>query len=131
MQAHKTIDMRKNYIITLMAVSLMTSCYYDKENELYGTSTCVSTSSTYSGTVAPILNQRCNACHSGAAANSSGGGIVLDNHPSVKNYVTNGKLLGSINHASGYSPMPKGSTKLSACEIAKITDWANNGAPNN
>lgn len=123
--------MKPKYIIAALAIVVLSSCYYDKEDLLYGTSTCVSTGSTYSGTVAPILNQRCNACHSAAAANGSGGGVILDNHPSVKTYVTNGKLLGSINHAGGYSPMPKGAAKLSACDIAKITDWINNGSPNN
>lgn len=123
--------MKKITLVLAISLALFSSCYYDKEDLLYGTTTCNSTGSTFSATVLPIMNTRCNACHSSNAAASSGGGIVLDNYNSVKTYVTNGKLLGSINHSPGYSPMPKGATKLSSCDIAKINDWVNSGAPNN
>jgi len=45
--------------------------------------------------------------------------------------VDNGKLLGAVTHASGYSPMPKNQAQLSDCNIQKITNWINKGALNN
>ena len=123
--------MKKFILALLLTIGILSSCYYDKEDYLYGTTTCNATGSTFSSVVLPIMNQRCNSCHSSNAATSSGGGIILDNYASIKAYADNGKLLGSINHSSGYSPMPKGGGKLSSCEIAKVTDWVNNGAPNN
>lgn len=123
--------MKKRIYAAMLFACSFCSCYYDKEDYLYGTSPCNSSGSSFSTTVLPILNQRCNSCHSSNAASSAGGGIILDNYNSVKNYVPNGSLLGSIKHSSGYSPMPKGGGSLTACEIAKVTDWVNNGAPNN
>lgn len=123
--------MKKRTIAALLCISMFSSCYYDKEDYLYGTTTCNASGASFSATVLPIMNQRCNSCHSSNAAASAGAGIILDNYNSVKTYVTNGKLLGSINHSSGYSPMPKGGGSLTSCEIAKVTDWVNSGAPNN
>jgi uncharacterized membrane protein len=124
--------MRKIKIIFgLMIVLLSAGCYYDKEETLYPAGTCNSAGSTYSFSVSPILNLRCNSCHSAAAAPSSGGNIVLDNYNSVKIQANNSKLLGSIIHAGGFSPMPKGGAKLTSCEIARITNWVASGAPNN
>jgi hypothetical protein len=42
-----------------------------------------------------------------------------------------GKLLGTINHAAGFSPMPKGGAKLSSCRIATIKKWIDAGMLNN
>ncbi len=126
------MKIRNNFLTGLFLVALFaTGCYYDNAEYLYPSGTCNPAGSTYSATVSPILTARCNSCHSTAAAASSGGGIILDNYNSVKPYATNGKLLGSINHASGFSPMPKNSAKLSDCDIAKITNWVNSGALNN
>ncbi len=41
------------------------------------------------------------------------------------------KLYGTISHASGYSPMPKGGAKLSNCQIATIKKWVDTGMLNN
>ena len=115
----------------ITAALFFTGCYYDKEEIIYPAGSCNSAGSTYSGTVSPLLNARCNSCHSTAAAPTSGNNIVLDNYNSVKIQANNGKLLASINHAGGATPMPKGGSKLSSCEIAKITNWVGSGAPNN
>jgi hypothetical protein len=48
----------------------------------------------------------------------------------VKAQATNGNLMGVINHAAGYSPMPKNSPKMDDCTISKIQAWINNGSPN-
>jgi hypothetical protein len=124
---------RKRILICVSFLTFLASgCYYDKEQLLYPNSgACNAAGSTYSSTVAPILTASCNSCHSTAAAPGSGGNIILDTYAGVKIYADNGKLLGSINHASGFSPMPKGGGSLSSCDISKITNWVNSGALNN
>jgi len=43
----------------------------------------------------------------------------------------NGKLYGTINHSPGFSPMPKGMSKMNNCQIATIKKWVDTGMPNN
>ncbi|TAH05066.1 MAG: hypothetical protein EAZ16_03325 [Sphingobacteriales bacterium] len=118
-------------ILLLAAVVVFSSCYYDKEAILYpGGGTCdTAATSTFSAVVLPILNTNCNNCHGGSA--TAGAGIILDTYASVKTQVNNGKLVGSIIHAAGYSAMPKNGAKMTACNIAKINRWVAAGALNN
>lgn len=118
-------------VTILLCFLSFSSCYYDNEEYLYGKIPCDVTGVTYSVTLVPILSTHCYSCHSTAAGNASGGGIILDSYKTILPYVTNGKLMGSINHAGGYSPMPKSATKLNACDIQKIQAWVTAGAPNN
>ena len=119
-------------ILSIFSISaLASSCYYDKEDLLYGSGgNCDSTAATYSGTVAPIMNSYCatGGCHN---ASSAAAGVVLDNYNGVKAIASNGKLIGTVNWASGFSPMPKGGSKLPNCNITKLQQWINAGAPNN
>ena len=57
----------------------------------------------YSTAITPILQTYCNGCHGGG---SPQGNINYNTYAGVKATATNGKLLGSIQHASGYSAMP-------------------------
>jgi len=108
----------------------LSSCYYDNEETLYpGSANCtVPATSTFSGNVLPLLNSRCNSCHGGTSPSA---GIILTSYTEVMKYVNNGSLMGSINHTSGYSAMPKNSGKMSACEIGTIQSWIDSGALNN
>jgi hypothetical protein len=83
---------------------------------------------SYNAKVVPILTTKCYSCHIGASA---GGGIVMGTHATDKATAVNGKLYGTINHAAGYSPMPKGTAKMSTCDIAIIKKWIDAGSPNN
>lgn len=104
------------------------SCYYDKEEEIYPPVTqCDTTNVSYQATIVPLLKANCNACHNSAAPSA---GIVTDNYQGIKIIASNGKLYGSIAHLSGYSPMPKGGNKLSDCNIQKVKAWINAGSPN-
>ena len=67
-------------------------------------------------------------CHS---ASSAMGSVNLDGYAQVKTYADNGKLYGVITHASGFSPMPKNSPKMSDCDIAIIKRWIDDGKQNN
>lgn len=118
----------KYFVIILISIAFLSGCYYDDPDILDPNRTiCDTTIVTYSGSVNPILTAYCTGCHSGANAAN---GIKLDTRASVL-LVGNTRLLGTINHAAGYSPMPKNATKLSDCSLAKIRIWLANGAPDN
>jgi len=113
---------------------ILTSCYYDSEEALFGkpgSTVCDTTVTNFSTVIQPILAANCWACHSNSAGPSSGAGVLLQNYSDVKTYVLNGKLMGDIQQLSGYNQMPKGGMKLSDCEILKIQTWITKGALNN
>ena len=122
----------KLLIIFLSCVFVLTACYRDNEEELYPPGTgggCETTGVTYLGTVAPLLQSNgCIGCHSGSAPS---GNISLQSYSNVRANALNGKLYGAINHAAGFSPMPKGGNKMSTCNISKIKAWVDAGALNN
>jgi hypothetical protein len=88
---------------------------------------CDPTKFTYAAIVQPIITNQCVGCHK---PGSLSGNIDLSTYSAVKIQVTNGKLLGSITHSVGFSPMPQG-TKLSDCQITQVKNWINAGALNN
>jgi mono/diheme cytochrome c family protein len=102
------------------------SCYNDKEDALYPFQKCDTTHVTYSQIVSYILITNCLSCHSSA---NPQGNVTLDSWAAVKVYVTNGKLIPSIDHTGPY-PMPKGGSML-PCSIAQIQQWVSDGAQNN
>jgi hypothetical protein len=116
--------------IVMITVFLFSSCYYDKEQLLYGnTVNCdTSTSFSYSLNVVPLLQQNCYGCHSGSFPS---GNIRMGTYALDKVLGQNGTLYGSINHASGFSPMPKGTSKMTACQIVTIKKWIDGGMLNN
>ena len=117
------------FVVGLMLASILTGCYYDNEEDLYGTpGSCDTSNVTYSSTINPVLQQKCTSCHSGS---SPSGGILLDTYENTKVYAANGKLYGSISHTSGFSPMPSGQSKLDDCTLKHFEIWIRNGYPNN
>ena len=118
-------------IIIIFFLSLLSACYYDKEELLYNSnsSSCDSINNvSYAQHIAPILQAQCSSCHSSSLAS---GGIVMGTFALDQKIALNGKLYGSITHSAGYSPMPQGTQKLSACQIALIKKWIDSGALNN
>ena len=89
---------------------------------------CDTLNVTFSGTIEPLINQKCLGCHS--AATSSNKGVTLRNYMEVKSWVDDGALLGSILGNSNYSKMPQGG-ELPSCEVEQLIKWINEGAPNN
>jgi len=120
-------SMKSPTILLLLSGLFLAGCYYDNEEDLYP-SNCNTDSVTYSGDVAPIISTNCLVCHSTAA---NLGNVRLEGYTALKTYVTNGKLLGAIKHQSGFSAMPQNAPKLSACNIAKIQKWVDDGALDN
>jgi hypothetical protein len=117
------------------ASTLVESCYYDKESELYptsSTSTCDTTTAKFATFVAPLIASGCatSGCHSTA---SKAAGINLGTYADTKAYIVANKavFIGSIEHTAGYSKMPKSGGKFAACDITKLKAWINAGALNN
>ncbi len=124
--------MKKNTLhitcIACLTIVLLSGCYYDNEEELYGTQPCETDHMSYQLDIVPIIETSCFPCHRNDVADGS---VRLGNHSELMVWVNNGSLLGAIKHESGFSPMPKIGHKLSDCTIAKIESWIADGAPEN
>lgn len=120
--------------ILLIMVLLFNACYYDKADLLYpnvngSTGTCDTAGVvSYTLKVVPILQTACYGCHT---VSNPSGGIAMATYATDKAIAVNGKLYGSINHATGFSPMPKGASKLTICQLATIKKWIDAGSLNN
>jgi hypothetical protein len=114
----------------LFAIMAFQSCYYDKADLLYPDAAKCDTTGTisYSKQIVPLLQQQCLPCHT---VSSPDGGIILGTYAADRALALNGKLYGSLNYAAGYSAMPKGRAKMSACQLATIKKWIDGGSPNN
>jgi len=89
---------------------------------------CDTTKFAYSSRIQPMLANWCVGCHN---STNSGGGYDLSTYNGVVTAITNNRLLGSLNHESGYSAMPKNTNKLSDCDLKAFTNWVNAHYPNN
>ncbi len=89
---------------------------------------CDTMNFTWTGTIRPLIQAKCKGCHQGI---SPGGGVDLSNYAGVSGAAFDGSLLGSVEHAPGWSAMPKNTASLPDCEIIQIRKWVNAGAPNN
>ena len=79
---------------------------------------------TYTADAAVILNASCavSGCHvSGAAVGS------LQGYADAKSFAGFGRMMGAVNHQTGFSPMPKNGTKLSDEKIATLQSWIDDG----
>ena len=114
----------------VVVLASTTGCYNDKADKLYPTTGCSTDTVTYSSTVHTIMAQSCaiSGCHDAA---SQSGGVILDAYTGVAAVATDGRLMGTVNHASGYTAMPQNASKLPDCQIAQLQQWVTNGAPNN
>jgi hypothetical protein len=129
---------RKQFFAVLAALAFA-GCYNDKADQLYpepgsggggGGNTCDTANISFATTIKPVLEQYCglSGCHDAATPSA---GYNLTGHAGLKLAHTNGRLLGAINHQSGFSQMPKGMAKLSECNLNKITAWVNQGTLDN
>ena len=118
-----------------MGITLFFSrCYFDNVETLYPSnisSDCDTTYITFSKNVIPIYNEYCQSCHSSSTYKSSGGGYNLYGYQNFVQYQT--LIVLDIEQKAGtfYNPMPKGSSKLSICNITLIKKWIEKGSPQN
>lgn len=127
----------RNVVLALVPIIFIllfvTACTHDPfvPEDTQNIGQCDTIGVTLSDSIRPILTQNCYACHNQNAAAFSGGGIDLENYASLQTVANNGRLLCSVKHELGCSPMPQGGARLPDCAIAKIEAWVNAGAPNN
>ncbi|MFZ1454640.1 MAG: hypothetical protein WAT46_01265 [Saprospiraceae bacterium] len=120
--------MRRWSVLIVVLGFCWSACYYDSEEDLYGSANCNTTNVSFASDVNPIIVNHCVSCH--FKGSNIGGGINLDGYVAVESYAKNNSLVGSVKH-SGFSPMPKGQPKLDDCKISKIEAWVKAGSPNN
>lgn len=117
--------------VVSIVVLLTAGCYYDSEEALFPIlpGSCDTSSVSYSTDIAPLMNDYCLLCHSTSAAPSLGNNISLEGYSDFAAQAE--RVLSSISHEQGFSPMPKGGGKLTDCSIDKVTAWINQGKSNN
>jgi hypothetical protein len=89
---------------------------------------CDTLNVTYSGTIAPLIQQRCQGCHSGSTPQ---GGLDFSSWGPLNMVANDGRLAGSIQHQSSYVAMPPSGPMLPDCRIQQFLLWIASGAPNN
>jgi mono/diheme cytochrome c family protein len=113
------------YILLSLPFLFLTSCSNNKKDKIEPTVPPVVGTVSYVNDVQPIINNYCISCH---PANNPG--TKLGTYDQVKAKADDGSLVGSIT-ANGYALMPSGGPPLSNAQIQNITNWVNQGAPNN
>jgi uncharacterized membrane protein len=108
-----------------MFMTFQSACYYDNEQELYGSTTCDTTAVKYSTKIKPMIQDNCISCHSSSGSQP---GFPMDTYDQVKAYALNGKLVLRTNDT--LVPMPQ-TGLMSDCNRLTIKAWVNAGAPNN
>jgi Zn ribbon nucleic-acid-binding protein len=81
---------------------------------------------THTNQVNGIMNTYCVGCHNAQLAS---GNVQLHTYAAVRQTGLSGRLLGAIEHRSGFVAMPQGGNKLPACELRSIQIWVENGMP--
>ena len=117
----------------ILVVVFAASCYYDKEDLLYGGANngpCTDSVAvvSYSQKVKPMLQQYCYSCHTGSFPS---GNQLMGTYAADKTMGQSGKLYGSISHSAGYVAMPQGMPKMNNCQVATIKKWIDSGLQNN
>ena len=113
------------HLSLLAAIFIFSACSKNKTAKFQcSTNTTIS----YQEDIRPILNLKCNNCHSYPGI----GGIYLDSFQMVHDLALNGALMGSILSEPNYTPMPpEGNSLLDSCDFNLIKSWVDNGAPFN
>lgn len=122
--------MKKVCFALFLLLFVFFSCSKKNEDELGGNNnnTCVSTNMSFTTNIKPILQNFCFSCHGNGLSQNA---VNFDTYAGVKAVADNGKLVGTISHASGFVAMPQSGPKLSECNIDKIKSWVTSGALNN
>jgi uncharacterized membrane protein len=117
-------------IVAVISISA-NSCTNANKEEIIPVVPCDTVGMSYTNDIVPILSGNCYACH-GATTHSTSG-VNLEDYNTLKSYANGveGQLYQNITHASSHPMPPPPIPKLSDCDISKILDWINQGAPNN
>ncbi|MGB1040294.1 MAG: hypothetical protein ACPGVD_05435 [Flavobacteriales bacterium] len=120
--------MKKILIVTAVSSLTLFSCKKEKAEEPKPT-TPTPISVSFATDIQPIFVASCGtggSCHGSTSATD---GKVFETHAGAS-AVPGSTIKGSINHDSGFSNMPKSSSKLSSDKISKIEAWIDGGMKN-
>jgi uncharacterized membrane protein len=112
------------FLSVLLVMVMIPGCYYDKEDLLYVSMDCSTTSAKFNVDVITIFQTKCNisGCHNTASA---AGGIILDTYDKIY------PLVARINQRCIVDKTMPASAPLPPAEIAVLNCWILSGAPNN
>lgn len=83
---------------------------------------------TYSGTILPLIELKCQGCHSGGEPEAE---LPLTTYSEISALALGGGLMSSVTGTNGATLMPLGGNLLPQCERDQIEIWINDGAPEN
>lgn len=122
--------MRLKAIFTLAIFAVLTSCYYDNEEELYQNfeQPCDVSSVTYSQDVNIIVAENCalSGCHVNPGAQA---GLDLTTYQGVS--ANAASIQNRINLAPGAAGKMPPTGQLNDCDLEKLNTWIDQGALNN
>ncbi|HEY8897906.1 MAG TPA: hypothetical protein VIM79_23940 [Niastella sp.] len=114
---------KKISIVLTGCIFLFCSCYNDKEEILYGASSCDGINASYSASISQIIQTNCavSGCHADGSTNGPG---ALTSYDKIRNAAVD------IKSAVVTGLMPQGG-KLTSTQIRTISCWVDHGAANN
>jgi hypothetical protein len=114
---------KKISIVLTGSMFMFCSCYNDKEEILYGMSSCDGVNASYAASVSAIIQANCavSGCHADGSTNGPG---ALTTYDKIRNAAVD------IKSAVVTGLMPQGS-KLTSTQIKTISCWVDGGAANN
>lgn len=115
---------KKNGVLILLALVFVTSCYFDKEEELYPNNACDTQNVTFSTQISAAINNKC------ATAGCHVAGGIAPNLTTFTGISANIDRI-RIRAIEQRTMPPASSPKLTDCEHTQIKTWITNGAPNN
>ncbi|NND77748.1 MAG: hypothetical protein HKN39_06160 [Flavobacteriales bacterium] len=89
---------------------------------------CDTTEVTYNGTILPLIELKCQGCHSGGEPEAD---LSLISYDDISTIALNGNLMWSVTGTNGATLMPLGGNLLPQCERDQLEIWINDGAPEN
>lgn len=132
LQTTKSTMLRNTtYALGFLFLLVNSSCYYDNKEDLYQyiiDEECTATEAAFTADISPIIVNNCTRCHRNGRED---GNVNLEGYNRVLPYAQNGQLLGTMDHATGYSIMPPSGPKVSFCDIEKVKLWLDAGALDN
>lgn len=113
---------------TIVALVISTLFFSQCKKEEVDTVDCSNVTPTYTSNVKSILDANCatSGCHNTSSKKS---GYDLSTYETTKTAANNQAFVGSVQHKSGYSKMPRGASKLSEADVKTITCWVQSGMP--
>lgn len=98
------------------------------KKESVDTYDCAGTAPKYTTDIKSILDANCatSGCHN---ATTKASGHDYSSYSQAVAHSGHSEFLGSIQHKSGFDPMPLGGNKLSDAQIKLISCWVQNGTP--